>query len=46
MRYTRKLFPASDLKRLAQITTQIKSGKLHVWNVPTQGYPKWFHGGK
>jgi basic membrane protein A and related proteins len=46
MRYTRKLFPASDLKRLAKLTTQIKSGKLHVWNVPTQGYPKWFSGGK
>jgi basic membrane protein A and related proteins len=46
MRYTKKLFPASDLKRLAQLTTQIKNGKLHVWNVPTQGYPKWFSGGK
>jgi basic membrane protein A len=46
MRYTKKLFPKSDLKRLAQITRQIKSGKLHVWNVPTQGYPKWFSGGK
>ncbi len=46
MKYTRKLFPASDLKRLAQITQMVKSGKLHVWNVPTQGYPKWFTGGK
>ena len=46
MKYTRKLFPAADLSRLAQITQQIKSGKLHVWNVPTQGYPKWFTGGK
>ena len=42
MKYTRKLLPAADLKRLAQITTQIKARKLHVWNVPTQGYPKWF----
>jgi basic membrane protein A and related proteins len=46
MAYTRKLFSAADLKRLATITAQVKSGKLHVWNVPTQGYPKWFHGGK
>jgi basic membrane protein A len=46
MKYTKNLFPASDLKRLAQITAQIKSGKLQVWNVPTQGYPKWFSGGK
>jgi len=46
MKYTRKLFPAADLKRLAQITNLVKTGKLHVWNVPTQGYPKWFAGGK
>jgi basic membrane protein A and related proteins len=46
MQYTKKLFPASDQHRLAQITQAVKSGKLHVWNVPTQGYPKWFSGGK
>ncbi|MFN2629622.1 MAG: BMP family protein [Gaiellaceae bacterium] len=46
MRYTRNLLPAADLKRLALITQQIKSGKLKVWNVPTQGYPSWFAGGK
>jgi basic membrane protein A len=46
MKYTKKLFPAADVSRLAQITQQIKTGKLHVWNVPTQGYPKWFTGGK
>jgi Uncharacterized ABC-type transport system, periplasmic component/surface lipoprotein len=46
MQYTKKLLPAADLKRLALITRQIESGKIKVWNVPTQGYPPWFAGGK
>ncbi|MGD0715543.1 MAG: BMP family ABC transporter substrate-binding protein [Gaiellaceae bacterium] len=46
MRYTKKLLPAADLKRLALITRQIETGKIKVWNVPTQGYPSWFAGGK
>lgn len=46
MRYTSQLLPAADLKRLAQLATQIETGKLKVWNVPTQGYPSWFSGGK
>lgn len=46
MQYTEKLLTAADRARLKTITTQIESGKIKVWNVPTQGYPKWFVGHK
>jgi basic membrane protein A and related proteins len=44
MKYTKKLLPKADLTKLAKITKLIESRKLHVWNVPTQGYPPWFKG--
>ena len=46
MKYTKKLLPASDLQRIGQLKKQIESGAIKVWNVPTQGYPSWFSGGK
>lgn len=46
MQYTKQLLTASDRARLKAITKQIEDGKIHVWNVPTQGYPKWFVGHK
>ncbi len=46
MTYTRSLIPAADLQRLTTLERDIESGKIHVWNVPTQGYPTWFVGGK
>jgi basic membrane protein A len=46
MQYTKQVLPNSDLTRLKTITQQIESGKIHVWNVPTQGYPSWFVGKK
>lgn len=46
MQYTKQLLTAGDRARLKTITQQIESGKIHVWNVPTQGYPTWFVGHK
>lgn len=46
MQYTKKLFPPADLTRLANIEHGIEAGTIHVWNVPTQGYPSWFVGRK
>jgi len=46
MTYTRKMIPAADLSRLNRIKQKIISGKIKVWNVPTQGYPSWFVGKK
>lgn len=46
MQYTRNLLPAAQLARLSQITKMVEDNKIHVWNVPTQGYPSWFSGGK
>jgi basic membrane protein A len=46
MQYTRDLLPAAQLARLASISAMVETGKIHVWNVPTQGYPSWFSGGK
>jgi len=46
MKYTKRLFPKADLQRLTQLKKNIISGKIKVWNVPTQGYPKWFSGKK
>jgi basic membrane protein A len=46
MQYTKQLLTAADRARLTTITKQIESGKIKVWNVPTQGYPKWFVGHK
>lgn len=42
MTFTRHFIPAKDLRRLAHLEHLVRVGKLHVWNVPTQGYPKWF----
>lgn len=46
MQYTKQLLTPGDRARLKTITKQIESGKIHVWNVPTQGYPAWFVGHK
>lgn len=46
MQYTKQLLTSADVARLTSITKQIESGKIHVWNVPTQGYPSWFVGKK
>ena len=46
LQYTKQLLTAADLTRLKSISKQIESGKIHVWNVPTQGYPSWFVGHK
>jgi basic membrane protein A len=46
MHYTKKLLPASDRSRLQRIEKSIISGKIKVWNVPTQGYPSWWVGKK
>lgn len=46
MQYTKQLMSSADLARLTSITGQIEGGKIHVWNVPTQGYPSWFVGKK
>jgi basic membrane protein A and related proteins len=46
MQYTKNLLTAADRAKLQAITKAIISGKLKVWNVPTQGYPKWWVGKK
>jgi basic membrane protein A len=46
MTYTKSLLPAGDLDRLAALQKDVESGRIHVWNVPTQGYPTWFVGGR
>jgi basic membrane protein A len=46
MQYTKNLLTAADRAKLQTIEKSIISGKLKVWNVPTQGYPKWWVGKK
>jgi basic membrane protein A len=43
MKFTRRLIPAAFLRRVSVLRTRILGGKIHVWNVITQGYPSWFH---
>lgn len=43
MKFTRTIIPAAYVKRVSQLRANIVSGKIHVWNVITQGYPSWFH---
>ncbi|MGH3221797.1 MAG: BMP family lipoprotein, partial [Streptosporangiaceae bacterium] len=45
MQYTKSLFTAADLAKLQKTESDIESGALKVWNVPTQGYPPWFDKG-
>lgn len=42
MKFTKDLVPAADLAKIDQLRQDIISGKTHVWNVITQGYPSWF----
>ena len=46
MQYTKNLLTAADRAKLQTIEKSIISGKLKVWNVPTQGYPTWWVGKK
>lgn len=39
MRYTRAFIPASVLQSVTTAREDIVSGRVHVWNVVTQGYP-------
>ena len=41
MKYTKKMIPASILKKVEAAKEGILSGKIKVWNVIDQGYPDW-----
>jgi basic membrane protein A len=45
MKFTRRLVPSAYVKQVNRLRQQIISGKIHVWNVISQGYPSWFKGG-
>jgi basic membrane protein A len=45
MKFTRHLIPRAYLQEVARLRQAIISGKIHVWNVIKQGYPRWFKSG-
>lgn len=42
MKYTKGDVPADLMKKIDQITEDIRSGKTKVWDVTEQGYPSWY----
>lgn len=39
---TKDVIPADDLAKIDDLTQQISSGQLHVWNVVDEGYPDFY----
>ena len=42
MKYTKQEIPAADLTKVDQAKRDIVDGKVKVWNVITQGYPRFY----